>query len=43
MLGVMTFNVGIFCAVIGGVVAGELFFRRFAQPSSWRQDGECHN
>lgn len=33
MLAVMTYNVGILCAVIAGVVGGELFLARFIPPS----------
>ncbi|KAJ5645842.1 copper transporter crmD [Penicillium lividum] len=43
MLAVMTFNVGVLCAVIVGVVVGELFLGRFSPPSPGWQDGACHN
>ncbi|PKX88816.1 putative copper transporter crmD [Aspergillus novofumigatus IBT 16806] len=43
MLAVMTFNVGVFCAVVGGIVVGELLLGRYAQPSSGWQDGACHD
>ncbi|GIK01779.1 hypothetical protein Aspvir_005820 [Aspergillus viridinutans] len=43
MLEVMTFNVGVFCAVVGGIVVGELFLGRYAQSSSGWQDSACHD
>ncbi|KAJ5758449.1 copper transporter crmD [Penicillium odoratum] len=43
MLAVMTFNVGVLCAVIVGMVVGELFLGRFSPPSPGWQDGACHN
>jgi hypothetical protein len=39
----MTFNVGVFCAVVGGIIVGELFLGRYAQPSVGWQDGACHD
>ncbi|KAJ5501164.1 Retrieval of early ER protein Rer1 [Penicillium expansum] len=41
MLSVMTFNVGVFVAVLFGVLVGELFLGRFSQGTSW-QEGTCH-
>lgn len=41
MLSVMTFNVGVFVAVIFGVLVGELLLGRFSQGTSW-QEGTCH-
>ncbi|KAL4784984.1 Ctr copper transporter family-domain-containing protein [Aspergillus varians] len=44
MLAVMTFNTGIFCAVLGGIVFGEMVLGRYMQRSSgvWH-DGACHD
>jgi hypothetical protein len=42
MLAVMTFNVGVFVAVLGGIVFGELVLGRFMRPSVW-EDGACHD
>ncbi|KAE8168622.1 Ctr copper transporter [Aspergillus tamarii] len=42
MLAVMTFNVGVFCAVIAGIIIGELTLGRFAQGAPGWQDGACH-
>ena len=41
MLAVMTFNTGVLCAVIGGIIVGELVLGQYAQ-SGW-QDGACHD
>ncbi|EPS31138.1 putative copper transporter crmD [Penicillium oxalicum] len=45
MLAVMTYNVGILCAVIMGIVIGEVFLGRFSipTPSSRWQDRACHD
>lgn len=43
MLAVMTFNVGVLCAVVGGIVVGELLLGRYAQPSLGWQDDACHH
>ncbi|KAF7593574.1 hypothetical protein BBP40_011194 [Aspergillus hancockii] len=43
MLAVMTFNVGVFCAVLAGIVIGELTLDRFAQGVPGWQDGACHS
>ncbi|GME64314.1 hypothetical protein K505DRAFT_250907 [Neofusicoccum parvum] len=43
MLAVMTFNVGVFFAVLGGILVGELVFGRFAQGGSTRQEDGCHD
>ncbi|KAJ6109857.1 copper transporter crmD [Penicillium sp. IBT 16267x] len=43
MLAVMTYNVGVLCAVVAGVVVGELFLGRFSPPSPGWQDGACHD
>ncbi|KAL4959207.1 copper transporter family protein [Aspergillus stella-maris] len=44
MLAVMTFNVGIFCAVLAGILVGEIVLGRHTPHSvdGW-QDGACHN
>ncbi|BCR92134.1 putative copper transporter crmD [Aspergillus chevalieri] len=42
MLAVMTFNTGVLCAVIGGIVVGELVLGQYAQGPGW-QDGVCHD
>jgi len=41
MLAVMTFNAGVLCAVISGIVVGELVLGQYAQSLVW-QDGACH-
>ncbi|KAB8228782.1 putative copper transporter crmD [Aspergillus alliaceus] len=43
MLAVMTFNVGIFCAVLAGIVVGELTMGRYTQQAAGWQDGSCHD
>lgn len=43
MLAVMTFNVGVLCAVIGGIIVGELVLGQYAQQSPGWQDGACHD
>ncbi|KAJ5652250.1 copper transporter crmD [Penicillium longicatenatum] len=43
MLSVMTYNVGILCAVLAGIVVGELLLGRFSTPSPGWQDGACHD
>ncbi|KAL5001702.1 Ctr copper transporter [Aspergillus recurvatus] len=42
MLAVMTFNVGIFLVVLGGIVFGELVLGRYMRHSAW-EDGACHD
>ncbi|KAL3469569.1 Ctr copper transporter family-domain-containing protein [Aspergillus californicus] len=42
MLAVMTFNIGVFCAVILGIIVGETVVGRYMQHSSWL-DGACHD
>ncbi|KAL2857282.1 Ctr copper transporter [Aspergillus pseudoustus] len=42
MLAVMTFNVGIFVAVLGGILVGELMLGRYMRHSAW-EDGACHD
>ncbi|KAE8383124.1 Ctr copper transporter [Aspergillus bertholletiae] len=43
MLAVMTFNIGVFCAVLLGIIVGELTMGRFTQQSPGWQDGSCHD
>ncbi|KAJ5194832.1 copper transporter crmD [Penicillium cinerascens] len=43
MLAVMTYNVGVLCAVLAGILVGELFLGRYSPPSSGWQDGACHD
>ncbi|KAB8261289.1 Ctr copper transporter [Aspergillus pseudonomiae] len=43
MLAVMTFNIGILCAVLAGIIVGELTMGRFTQQSPGWQDGSCHD
>ncbi|QQK44558.1 Protein RER1 [Penicillium digitatum] len=42
MLSVMTFNVGVFVAVILGILVGELLLGRFSQGTPGWQEGTCH-
>ncbi|KAK9850420.1 hypothetical protein MYU51_012417 [Penicillium brevicompactum] len=39
----MTYNIGVLCAVLAGVVVSELFLGRFSPTSSGWQDGACHD
>lgn len=39
----MTFNVGVFVAVIGGILVGELAFGRYTQGGSTKQEDGCHD
>lgn len=43
MLAVMTFNWGVLCAVLAGIVFGELFLGQYTQHSSGWADGACHD
>ncbi|KAH7039427.1 Ctr copper transporter [Macrophomina phaseolina] len=43
MLAVMTFNVGVFFAVLGGILIGELVFGRYSQGGPTRQEDGCHD
>lgn len=45
MLAVMTFNLGVLCAVVGGILVGEAFLGRYTQSHtfpSWKAD-PCHD
>ncbi|KAL4790501.1 Ctr copper transporter [Aspergillus venezuelensis] len=42
MLAVMTFNVGVFCAVLCGIIVGEVVCGRYMRVSGERHDGACH-
>ncbi|KAL6798834.1 Ctr copper transporter family protein [Trichoderma sp. SZMC 28013] len=42
MLAVMTFNIGIFLAILIGILVGELIFGRYTQGSEGWQEGACH-
>lgn len=42
MLAVMTFNIGIFLAILIGIFVGELIFGRYTQGSEGWQEGACH-
>jgi hypothetical protein len=43
MLAVMTFNVGVFLGVLGGILVGELFLGRYTQGGGGWQEGACHD
>lgn len=43
MLAVMTYNIGVLCAIIAGIVVIELLLGRFSPTSSGWQDGACHD
>ncbi|OBT56466.1 hypothetical protein VE04_02957 [Pseudogymnoascus sp. 24MN13] len=43
MLAVMTLNLGIFFAVLGGILVGELIFGRYIQGYGGWQEGACHD
>ncbi|KAJ9289441.1 hypothetical protein DTO021C3_2892 [Paecilomyces variotii] len=43
MLAVMTFNIGVFSAVISGIIVSELVLGRYAGHSPGWQDGACHD
>lgn len=43
MLAVMTFNTGIFMAILVGIIVGELIFGRYTGGSRGWQEGDCHN
>lgn len=39
----MTFNVGVFFAVLGGILIGELMLGRYSQGGSSRKEDGCHD
>ena len=42
MLAVMTFNVGVLFAVVGGILVGELVLGRYSAGGSGWDEGSCH-
>jgi hypothetical protein len=38
----MTFNVGLFIAIISGIVVGELLLGRYTAGGGW-EEGGCHD